>query len=113
LSRLPEFGFIGIGLYKDAELPAIDPMPATRVYDKADRDTMLNVVTERGKLRKVGGMRVRVRTPSGCADARYYGAIAQLGEHLLCKQGVGGSSPPGSTGKCNCIRHFPPGVPSG
>jgi hypothetical protein len=25
------------------------------------------------------------------------GAIAQLGEHLLCTQGVGGSSPPGST----------------
>ena len=25
------------------------------------------------------------------------GAIAQLGEHLLCKQEVGGSSPPGST----------------
>ena len=25
------------------------------------------------------------------------GAIAQLGEHLLCKQGVGGSIPPGST----------------
>jgi hypothetical protein len=27
----------------------------------------------------------------------YSGAIAQLGEHLLCKQGVGGSIPPGST----------------
>ena len=25
------------------------------------------------------------------------GALAQLGEHLLCKQGVGGSIPPGST----------------
>ncbi len=25
------------------------------------------------------------------------GAIAQMGEHLLCKQGVGGSIPPGST----------------
>ena len=25
------------------------------------------------------------------------GAIAQLGEHLLCKQGVGGSNPPSST----------------
>jgi hypothetical protein len=25
------------------------------------------------------------------------GAIAQPGEHLLCKQGVGGSIPPGST----------------
>ena len=26
-----------------------------------------------------------------------HGAIAQLGEHLLCKQGVGGSIPPSST----------------
>ena len=26
-----------------------------------------------------------------------HGAIAQLGEHLLCKQEVGGSIPPGST----------------
>ncbi len=25
------------------------------------------------------------------------GALAQLGERLLCKQGVGGSIPPGST----------------
>ena len=25
------------------------------------------------------------------------GAVAQLGEHLLCKQGVAGSSPAGST----------------
>jgi hypothetical protein len=25
------------------------------------------------------------------------GAVAQLGEHLLCKQGVGGSSPLSST----------------
>ena len=25
------------------------------------------------------------------------GRVAQLGEHLLCKQGVGGSSPPTST----------------
>jgi hypothetical protein len=28
---------------------------------------------------------------------RTYGAIAQLGEHLLCKQGVVGSIPTGST----------------
>ena len=26
-------------------------------------------------------------------DARYYGGIAQLGEHLPCKQGVKGSNP--------------------
>ena len=38
------------------------------------------------------------------------GAIAQLGEHLLCKQGVGGSIPPGSTifrssalGRCSFV----------
>ena len=29
--------------------------------------------------------------------AEFLGAIAQLGEHLLCKQRVGGSIPPGST----------------
>ena len=30
-------------------------------------------------------------------DPPYQGAIAQLGEHLLCKQGVVGSIPTGST----------------
>ena len=30
-------------------------------------------------------------------DPPNVGAIAQLGEHLLCKQGVGGSIPPSST----------------
>ena len=29
------------------------------------------------------------------------GAVAQLGEHLLCKQGVGGSIPLSSTRFCN------------
>ena len=29
--------------------------------------------------------------------SRYDGALAQLGEHLLCKQGVVGSIPTGST----------------
>ena len=33
-----------------------------------------------------------------------HGAIAQLGEHLLCKQGVAGSSPAGST-KLGCAPH--------
>jgi hypothetical protein len=28
---------------------------------------------------------------------RFRGRVAQLAEHLLCKQGVGGSSPPTST----------------
>jgi hypothetical protein len=31
------------------------------------------------------------------------GAIAQLGERLLCKQEVGGSIPPGSTSSDRCI----------
>ena len=31
---------------------------------------------------------------------RQHGAIAQLGEHLLCKQGVVGSIPTGSTNRC-------------
>ena len=30
-------------------------------------------------------------------DRPLYGALAQLGEHLLCKQGVVGSIPTGST----------------
>ena len=30
-------------------------------------------------------------------DSPVYGALAQLGEHLLCKQGVVGSIPTGST----------------
>ena len=34
---------------------------------------------------------------SGTAIYRSSGAIAQLGEHLLCKQGVVGSIPTGST----------------
>ena len=29
-----------------------------------------------------------------------FGALAQLGEHLLCKQGVVGSIPTGSTTRC-------------
>ena len=31
------------------------------------------------------------------AGALHFGAVAQLGEHLLCKQGVVGSIPSGST----------------
>ena len=35
---------------------------------------------------------------NGQADVRVpFGALAQLGEHLLCKQGVVGSIPTGST----------------
>ena len=32
-------------------------------------------------------------------DKSRFGALAQLGEHLLCKQGVVGSIPTGSTTK--------------
>ena len=35
----------------------------------------------------------------GPAERRFPGAIAQLEEHLLCKQGVRGSSPLSSTTK--------------
>ena len=41
---------------------------------------------------------------------RWVGAVAQLGEHLLCKQGVGGSIPLSSTNKleqCNMSRLLP------
>ena len=37
-------------------------------------------------------------------EANRYGALAQLGEHLLCKQGVIGSIPIGSTSE-NADRH--------
>ena len=36
-------------------------------------------------------------------DSPVYGALAQLGEHLLCKQGVVGSIPTGSTTRCAFI----------
>ena len=35
--------------------------------------------------------------PGICRLTSAYGAVAQLGEHLLCKQGVTGSIPVGST----------------
>jgi hypothetical protein len=38
-------------------------------------------------------------TETGRQEARIYGAIAQLGERLLCKQEVTGSIPVGSTNK--------------
>ena len=39
--------------------------------------------------------------PPGSNDT--YGAIAQLGEHLLCKQGVDGSIPSGSTNSISLL----------
>ena len=38
-----------------------------------------------------------VQIHSGLPSTWSYGALAQLGEHLLCKQGVIGSIPIGST----------------
>src|SRR5699024_3067809 len=46
------------------------------------------------------GAAPRARPPDGHVPARpgpACGALAQLGEHLLCKQGVAGSIPAGST----------------
>ena len=37
------------------------------------------------------------RNGPAVVDSPFYGALAQLGEHLLCKQGVVGSIPTGST----------------
>ena len=37
------------------------------------------------------------RAKRPCREALEYGAVAQLGEHLLCKQGVNGSIPFSST----------------
>ena len=43
------------------------------------------------------------------------GAIAQLGEHLLCKQGVVGSIPSGSTipQQRQCLKHKPSALVAG
>src|ERR1019366_1324276 len=53
--------------------------------------------------RPAGGARGHDRSPTAAAPAgtlrRNLGAIAQLEEHLLCKQGVSGSSPLSSTGQ--------------
>ena len=52
-------------------------------------------------------VRIMVLMDGLCADAIGYcvlfteiGALAQLGEHLLCKQGVSGSIPLSSTNSC-------------
>ena len=45
----------------------------------------------------VRGWRSGPLSSGGCEGLIPDGAIAQLGEHLLCKQGVAGSIPAGST----------------
>ena len=47
-----------------------------------------------GRRKKRGGWKVRSVFCPACAEN---GAVAQLGEHLLCKQGVVGSIPISST----------------
>jgi hypothetical protein len=44
------------------------------------------------------------RKDAGGASPREYGGVAQLGEHLLCKQGVIGSNPFISTSGCATAR---------
>ncbi len=51
---------------------------------------------ERRSIRKYVTKRVTIITPQK-GKRSSFGAIAQLGEHLLCKQGVVGSIPTGST----------------
>ena len=41
-------------------------------------------------------------SPEAGESASAHGALAQLGEHLLCKQGVSGSIPLGSTSMIWC-----------
>ena len=46
--------------------------------------------------------RRRLRIPFGSEPP--HGGVAQLGEHLLCKQGVGGSNPLTSTTQTTDVR---------
>lgn len=52
---------------------------------------------------------VQVRFPLFC----FYGVVAQLGEHLLCKQNVAGSSPVDSIFSGRRIMVIPPDLGSG
>ncbi len=42
---------------------------------------------------------IQSSAPAAGVEKSHFGALAQLGEHLLCKQGVVGSIPTGSTTK--------------
>src|SRR5690606_1314359 len=62
------------------------------------------------------GVRWRSLAAGSPAGQVAYGALAQLGEHLLCKQGVVGSIPTGSTtlpGRCGLQRTRQISKPSG
>ena len=54
---------------------------------------------ERGSLKSGSTPRLLVRI-----QLRQYGIVVQLGEHLLCKQGVAGSSPVSSIKSKNYIK---------
>jgi hypothetical protein len=54
-------------------------------------------MSERGRVHKYVTERAQSSNAAKRKKDQQEGAIAQLGEHLLCKQGVGGSIPPGST----------------
>ena len=53
-------------------------------------DAVLQASAQVSCIQRIGLARARFGVP-------YYGALAQLGEHLLCKQGVVGSIPTSST----------------
>ena len=55
------------------------------------------VRSERGSVHRYVTERATSTNDAKRKKDQQEGAIAQLGEHLLCKQGVGGSIPPGST----------------
>ena len=51
-------------------------------------------------IQRTKSRKAELRVPFNCVatlGVAKHGAIAQLGEHLLCKQGVVGSIPTGST----------------
>ena len=61
-------------------------------------------VTAGGGVSWLNDGRGRSRTwPLDCQPGAWLGDVAQLVEHLLCKQGVGGSSPLVSTKEVFCV----------
>ena len=53
--------------------------------------------SERGRCLKISHLIVATFGSAGHTMGSRFGALAQLGERLLCKQEVAGSSPAGST----------------
>ncbi len=72
-----------VALKKRERYPSIHPLEF--------RETEIQVYVQNGRTVKNGfAMKPDIASPD-------HGAIAQLGEHLPCTQGVEGSSPSGST----------------